>query len=391
MKIVDAAGRVRPGAYSGPVEFNYTDYRMPDFFGREVRGLRKKLRFHRFHYMAMLSGPWTLGVALVDLGFAKSGFVFLQHRDRGRVLTREWSGPGFSSALTLPPRPEPYQARIKGRKTLLEIERRDDEIRLMVDASPRRKEPGLRMEAVIPFTEETHRPWKILSPSSPSCWTFTEKAAGLTPREISFQLQGGEIPEAAERDEAREMPRRENTAFLFDWSGGYLRRETNWYWASLGGINPGVRPGGERLLGANLAALVNESFVSENALWWTDPLKGAAPAELWQVPRHRRTPNRVIFTMDTRDFYRPWRIVDEAGTLALTFTPKGEFSQRLNAGLVKNAFRQFSGTFTGHILLEDPSRPPPGEAHRESPSRGKGEPVEIKELPGVCEHHRALW
>src|SRR5690606_24571159 len=47
-----------------------------------------------------------------------------------------------------------------------------------------------------------------------------------------------------------------------DWTGGYMRRETFWNWGSL---SCQLRDG--RGLGFNLAAGVNETGFTENALW----------------------------------------------------------------------------------------------------------------------------
>ena len=47
-----------------------------------------------------------------------------------------------------------------------------------------------------------------------------------------------------------------------DWSCGFMRRETAWNWASLAGV---LADG--RAVGLNLAAGVNETGMTENALW----------------------------------------------------------------------------------------------------------------------------
>ncbi len=342
MNIVDSDGQVCPGCFDEPVNFNYRDYRYRDFFGREKRGWAKRRRFHAFHYLGLVSESWTFGLALIDLGYAKTMFSFLRHREEGQLFFRDWKGPGFSRRLEIPRQPDAHTIRFRGKKgDSITLEKSLEELRIDCRLGP------LDLQAEVPYRRETHQPLRVLSPSSPSCWTFTEKAAPLFPRALSLRLNGKELPLS---------PR--TSPFVYDWSAGYMRRETNWYWASLGG-----RLEDGRGFGANLAALVNESFYNENAFWVV-----SAPH---QKTRRRLSP--VIFAMDQDDLYRPWHLYTEDRTLDLTFTPEGETGQRVNAGPLKTRFRQLFGTFSGTARTAE------------------GESLAVKEIPGFCEYHRALW
>lgn len=132
-----------------------------------------------------------------------------------------------------------------------------------------------------------------------------------------------------------------------------MRRETAWNWACLAGVaDNGVS------VGLNLAAGVNETGMTENALW----LDG------------RRTllgPARFEF-----DRYQPgadWRVTTDDGRVDLRFVPAGARREKLNAGVIASNFRQFVGTFQGTVEDEN------------------GKKIPVNGLRGLMEDHFARW
>ena len=63
----------------------------------------------------------------------------------------------------------------------------------------------------------------------------------------------------------------------------------------------------------------------------------------------------------------------EDGIVDLTFTPQGERSEKINAGLLKSNFHQPVGTYTGRL------KPPDRDA------------VQLEGVAGVAEDHVAKW
>lgn len=102
----------------------------------------------------------------------------------------------------------------------------------------------MRFQFQADFALKSHSPLRVLNPSEPTHWTFTEKCSPLIPSSLEISYQ----------DKSLSFDRKKTT-ILYDWSGGYLRRETNWYWAAFGGILSN-----RTSIGANFAALVNETF-----------------------------------------------------------------------------------------------------------------------------------
>ena len=141
---------------------------------------------------------------------------------------------------------------------------------------------------------------------------------------------------------------------MYDWSGGYFNRHTNWLWAALAGVLPDGMA-----VGANFAALVNESFYPENAFW---------------VDGKRIRLSRVLFDYDPGDpRAEDWRIHTEDGEVELRFRPLGERGERTRVPFLKVNFRQFVGEYSGWLRDSD------------------GGSVRLDRVPGLAEIHLSVW
>ncbi|HEY1405599.1 MAG TPA: DUF2804 family protein, partial [Spirochaetota bacterium] len=128
----------------------------------------------------------------------------------------------------------------------------------------------------------------------------------------------------------------------------------NWFWSAFSGSSEN----GKRL-GANFAALTNESYYSENAVW---------------IENNRIRIPRIIYDVDLDDpFGSEWKIFSEDGQVRLRFKPLGKRNQRMNAMLIKLDFQQLFGEFNGTIIDE------------------KGKKITIKGIRGVSEIHLSHW
>ncbi|MBN2652779.1 MAG: DUF2804 family protein, partial [Spirochaetales bacterium] len=114
-------------------------------------------------------------------------------------------------------------------------------------------------------------------------------------------------------------------------------------------------------VGANFAALVNESYFSENAFW---------------IDNQRTRVARLIFEYNPADPYQPWHIFSEDDLVNITFKPVDERSDKVNMGpIAKTHFRQFIGSFEGYY----------------SPDGKEKSRVKIDGIKGFCELHKAVW
>ena len=332
-------GRVNYGVFDEPLNFNFHDFVVRDFFGKPVGAIKKKFTFHAFNYIGIVTPEWLIGIAAVDLGYLHTVFAYLYRFGKGMEFSFDTKGPG-SGRLVLPPNPDKYSISFDAKKSRLSINKSHAEKLLETDADFKGR---LKVRAKANYSMESHNPLRVLNPSEPFRFTFTEKCSPIACQELFVQLDGKDI-----------SPALEDAAILYDWSGGYMRRDTNWLWAAFSGKDAT----GKTPVGANFAALVNEAYFSENAFW---------------VENSRTRVTRAIFDLNLFEPYRPWRIWDEAGTVDLSFTPEDERGEKVNAKILKTFFRQFFGTFEGSLT-------PPGQ-----------KPVELKNMRGLTEIHKALW
>ncbi|MCG6194356.1 DUF2804 domain-containing protein [Leptospira sp. FAT2] len=339
MKIIGAENKVNYGVFDGPVEFNYKEFQLLDFFGKEIRGLKKRFAFKRFNYIGIITDEFLIGFAAVSLGYVYNVFAYLYHYKEGILYEFDAKGLDTGKELDFPANPDEYSIRFKKGASFLNVNKSHSDKKLEVEAFLGKK---LRFRFNADFGLKSHSPLRVVNPSEPTHWTFTEKCSPITPSSIELSYNGKPLSFDPKK-----------TTILYDWSGGYLRRETNWYWAAFSAILPN-----KTTIGANFAALVNETFFSENAFW---------------IDRKRTRVPRLIFDFSQKDPYKTWRIYDEEGLVDLEFKPEGERKDKMNLIVTKLYFRQFVGKFSGKF------------------ESAQGKKVSFKDVYGFTEFHRSLW
>lgn len=336
-RVVDEAGRAAFGCYDGPVALRAEAFRLRDLFGREVGAFRRRLALGGFAFLGLATDEMMAGLAAVRLGYLAQVFGWLHDFRTGRSYERRLRlRPG---RLDFPLEPDAHTIRFEGRRDRLVLRKCHAEGRLEVEA----RLGALSVEARVPFGFAA-RPLRVVNPScgDPYRFTFTEKAAPLFPEAVSVRLDGGE-----------RAPDPSRVALLSDWTAGYFARRTNWLWGAFAGRLADGRP-----VGANLAALVNESFYPENAVWIGD--------------RRLRLP-RALFDWDPADPARPWRVFTEDGAVDLRFEPSGGRAERTRLPFLKVSHRQLFGSWSGTLRDAD------------------GTAVPLAPLRGLAELHLSLW
>jgi hypothetical protein len=339
-KLIGKNNRVNYGCIDEPIEWNYEEFKLLDFFNQEIKGFKKKFAYHQFNYVGITAGEYILGFATVDLGYLYNVFAFIYSKDDGIIMESDDKCLGMSKKMSFPRNPDNYLTTFKSGKTSVRVEKSHDRGILTLDCNFKDK---LKFKGSFPFSIESHQPLRVLNPNVPTRFTYTEKCSPLIPTDFELTLDGK--PLEYEKDKV---------VAIYDWSGGYLRRETNWYWTAFGAILPD-----KTSIGANFAAFTNETYFPENAFW---------------VDHKRTRVQRLIYDFNEQAPYEPWHIYDEAKTVDLIFTPEGERADKMNGGpLVKMIFRQFVGTLEGFFKPDDKEK------------------VSFKDVKGFCEIHRAIW
>ena len=339
-KIIGKDNRVNYGCIDEPIEWNYTEFKLLDFFNKEIKGFKKKFAYHQFNYVGITAGQYILGFATVDLGYLYNVFAFIYSKEQGILFEFDEKCLGLSKKMDFPRNPDNYLTTFESGKTFVRVEKSHEKGFLNIDCNFKDR---LKFKGSFLFSIESHQPLRVLNPNVPTRFNYTEKCSPLVTSDFKLSLDGNPLEYETDKVVA-----------IYDWSGGYLRRETNWYWAAFGAILPD-----KTSIGANFAAFTNETYFSENAFW---------------INHSRTRVTRVLYDFNEQEPYETWHIYDESGTVDLIFTPEGERNDKMNGGpLVKMIFRQFVGAFDGFFKPEN------------------DEKLEFKKVKGFCEIHRAVW
>ncbi len=331
-KLIDSKGRISPGILEQPVdEINYLDYDLRTSMDRPRSGLARRWRFNQFQFVSAMGPGWVFGMALVDLKLVGNGFFYLYDFETGTLLEQSFKQP-LAFGTHMDPRPELGNASFSKGGVAMGIQAVPGGRKVSVRAPG-----GIQVDLEL---QDDRDPLRLVSPAGYNGWVFTRKSAGLPVT--------GEI-----RWDHRIWRCDEQTLGSIDWSCGYMRRETSWNWACLAG-----RTGDGRTLGLNLAAGVNETGMTENALWLDGRCIRLGPA---------------LFSFDRYQPGSDWRVRTDDGRVDLQFVPAGVRKEKINAWVLASNFRQFIGSFRGHVR---------DEAGTEIPVAG---------LRGLMEDHYARW
>ncbi|RMF18768.1 MAG: DUF2804 domain-containing protein, partial [Gammaproteobacteria bacterium] len=266
-----------------------------------------------------------------DLYWVGNGFTYVLPLTHAEKVEHGWLAP-LAKGMDLVQTPDAgvYSGRAPGR--LIRFELLEDRLLCKV------KTPRIEADLQIALQGT---PLRVCSRAGYDGWSYTQKRNGL-PVSGEVRVEG----QVLELD-----PRRYRAGI--DWSGGFMRRETVWQWASINGVLDDGRD-----FGLNLATGINESGTTENVCW--------VGGERFRLP-----PVMFHFDRDAPD--APWHVADEGGVLELMFEPAGSRSERINAGLLASNFRQFGGRWSGRIRLADDRT------------------VAFSGLGGFAEDHYARW
>ncbi|AOY88569.1 hypothetical protein BKP64_10545 [Marinobacter salinus] len=331
-KLIDENGKISAGVIEEPVEeINYLDYDLRTVMDRPRSRLARRWRFNQFQFVSAMGPGWVFGMALVDLNLVGNGFFYLYDFETGTMLEESYLRP-FAFGTEIEPRPEHGTASFDKGEVSLRITAGVGGRNITVSAPG-----GIRVDLELKGDND---PLRLVCPAGYNGWVFTRKSAGMSVE--------GEV-----RWNHRIWRCDENTRGTIDWTCGFMRRETAWNWACLAG-----KLADGRSLGLNLAAGVNETGMTENALW----LEGQCI---------RLGAARFVF-----DRYRPggdWHVSTEDGRVDLQFVPAGVRKEKLNVLVLASNFRQFVGTFRGHVTDE------------------AGKKIPVEGLRGLMEDHFARW
>ncbi|MFB9217003.1 DUF2804 domain-containing protein [Vibrio sinaloensis] len=304
--LIDSDGRPLIGQFDGiPKQLGVDKFDYRTNMDRQASKLSKHFHYKQFQFVSLFVGRYVIGVAIADIRYLGSSFCYVYDVDNDELLEQNWLRPlGFDKSMTC----SPFQGStcIAGKQVqfhiydgIWQLEIRTSQINANLYLQP----------------NEDSQPIAMCTPTGYSGWTYTQKHNALKVEGVlSIQGQPIDISEALAG---------------YDFSAGYMRRETSWRWASISSNVSGCT------LGLNLAAGVNETGSSENVIW---------------VDGQRHLLGPVHFQFQRCERLEQWKIFSESGQVDLQFQPINQRSEKLNFWWLKSNFRQFIGHFSGTII-----------------------------------------
>ncbi len=335
--LIDEAGKPEFGIYYRPLEtinLEDFDYRRVAPFPLNLLTRTSRSAIKRWQYMGFASSDVVIGMAVVDIGYTHTAFVYVYTRADRQL--HEWSyidvlcrrSSLSDSSLT------GISEYVLGQKVI----RMDNRLKRSVRRAHVHLPDALRVD--IETDECAFTPLCAVTRNGLHGYNYCHKAAG-------FPISGF-VEVAGKRFELNG-----DDAFgTLDWTAGCLERNTFWNWASAGGLLKN-----ERRLGINFVSGVNDRGFTEN-VYWVDGL----PTKV----------DVVDFDYDSDSILtKPWKIRSNDGKVDLSFQADSERAEDINLGIVVSRFHQPFGRFEGRLEVDGV--------------------MQDVSLYGMVEEHQARW
>ncbi|MDR8522849.1 DUF2804 domain-containing protein [Shewanella fidelis] len=334
-RLIDEVGQPVFGHFDGPVaELGVEHFNYRNEMDKPASRWAKHFDYKQFQFLSIVTPHYVIGVALADIRYVGSAFCYLYDISSNQLIETSWLKP-LGLGYQMSDSPMQGNANIKGTKGSVTFEIEQGLWRLRLNT--------LGIEADLTLQPDVlSLPMAMCNPTGYSGWTYTQKHNGLA---LKGSLLVNHEPQPLQRACAG-----------YDFSAGFMRRDTSWRWASINCISE------HAVLGLNLAAGVNETGCNENAFWHNGE-------------RHLLGPVHFQFTRPRTQSQSAgkWRIFSDNGQVELSFTPKNCRQEKLNLGFLKSNFRQYIGYFDGFIIDNF------GNKHQ------------LNQVLGLTEDHFARW
>jgi len=306
--LIDAEGRALYGQFDGiPESLGVKQFVYFDEMDKRASWLKKHFDYKQFQFVSIITPRYIIGVAIAGIRYVGSSFCYLYDVEKNQ-LTEIKSLKPFSIGYKMAPSPKFGSTNITFSKNRIEFTMHDGQWQLSIDSADIQAKLSLTPPALS-------MPMSMCTPTGYSGWTYTQKHNALS-------VHGKLII----KDEPQPL---QLALASYDYSAGFMHRETSWRWASINAQLP------QGTLGLNLAAGVNETGNSENVMW----INGE---------RHFLGP--VNFEFNRRISPDYWKINTLDGRVNLTFRALNCRKEKINLGFLKSNFRQNIGYFNGDII-----------------------------------------
>lgn len=310
MDLIQTNGLPRYGRFSQlPTSISVERYIYKTPYGKTLKGWRKNLKYKKFKFCSIQHEHYSIGFAVVDIGWAGHGFIYIYNHHTHEVL--EWNSNNVLGHHTIVDEQPLYnQSSFKKSPFHIEIQHANGVRYINIT-----KHGDVKLKARI-FCAATDV-LSMCSPTGINGWSYTQKLTTLG-------VEGFFINKKQET-----IHFNDKTFASLDDTCGFLRPETAWFWLSSNFWDSQ----GQRI-GLNLASGVNESFGNENCLWINGILFPLAD---------------VLFEKQSEQH---WTIRSLDDKLKLQVETGWRRFENLNLRLVGSQFSQWQSKVSGTIQTE---------------------------------------
>lgn len=306
---------------------NHEDYPLETPTGFPVPAALKRILFNQFVFLGIIGPELMLGMAIVDLRYLSSSFVYLYDRKTRKLI--ESKKLGLPGTRHIAPYSDDVSAHFRSGPLHIEMHQND----ILAESK------AISCCVKLDFTD-TH-PLRLCTRAGYRGWVYTQKTVPV-PLSGEIRYGGKQLDISSPSYMA-----------ILDWTAGYMRRDTFWNWASAACTFPDGRS-----FGLNLSCGVNETGFTENAFWLGGKMTKA---------------DTVSFVFNPNNLEQQWQIRSQDKKIDLVFWPEARRNENINGLFVVSRFTQLMGTFEGRLITDE------------------GEVVDISACPGWAEDHYAKW
>ena len=334
------------GIFAHVKNINYLDYHSHLISQKTLPNWRKELKANQFCFIQIIQPPYRICLALATIKLATSAFVYLYNDETDELEVCEALQPLTRHTLLEGDCHQGQMAFFHANLTVT-LDFMPSQIKVALDSQYLALNATLARQA---------QPLAICTPTGRRGWTFTQKEP-LTA--ISGHLLIKANSKFNTDAQAKQIHFSQTTISNLDWTLGYMRHKTNWFWTCINSYLPDGRH-----FTLNLSMGVNETGVSENACW----LDG----QIYYLPP-------VLFIRKDWDtsVQNTWRVYHQNlgwsnVDIDLTFTPMTVYKKTDNFGVLASIFEQWLGFYSGEIRI-------------------KNEVMKFDKVMGLAEDHFAKW
>lgn len=347
------------GVFSQVKSINYLDYYSHLISQKSLPNWRKELKANQFCFIQIIQPPYRICLALATIKLATSAFVYLYEDETDELEVCEALQP-LTRRTQLEGDCYQGQMAFTHSNLTLTLGFTPSQIAVALDSKHITLDATLQRQAA---------PLAVCTPTGRRGWTFTQK-------EPLSVISGHLLIKAHSKfntdAQAKQIHFSKTTIANLDWTLGYMRHKTNWFWSCINSYLPNGRH-----FALNLAMGVNETGVSENACWLDGQIYYLPPV-MFVRDGLNLPANEQDDTAKTIDNTRqPWRIYHQNlgwsnVDIDLTFTPITVYKKTDNFGVLASIFEQWLGFYSGEIRLKD-------------------DVIKIDKIMGLAEDHFAKW